>query len=163
MKKMLAGLLVAALAGSSLVMAVPARTAVKAEAAKSGKLTWFTNLDQAKAEAQKTKRPIMLVFSGSDWCGFCQMLEKNVLKSKDFERFAEKNLVLVMADFPRRKTQSAQVKADAEQLRKLYPFNGFPSVYMLSADGKVLGQQSGYSPKMPAEKYIDILKGFMKK
>lgn len=125
---------------------------------------WYTDASQALAKAKETKLPILLVISGSDWCPPCMALEKNVLGNKKFQKFAEGKLILLQADFPRRKKQSEAVAKQAKAIKAKYaPNDGFPTVMVISPDDKVLGKQVGYSSQMDAEKYINLLKGLMKK
>ena len=64
---------------------------------------WGTDYDAALARAAKEKRPVLALFTGSDWCPYCVQLEKKVLKDSLFQKFAEKNVVLLYLDFPRKK------------------------------------------------------------
>ena len=64
---------------------------------------WSTNIEEAKAKATAENKTIVLVFSGSDWCAPCIKLDKNVWQSEEFKTFAAENLVLVRADFPKKK------------------------------------------------------------
>ena len=124
---------------------------------------WNTDITKALAQAKETKRPVMLVISGSDWCPPCMALEKNVLSDKKFQKFAAENLILVQADFPRKKKQAEAVAKLAKAAKAQYaPNDGFPTVVLIGADGKAIGKQVGYSG-VNAEKYIEQLKGTLKK
>ena len=78
---------------------------------------WLTDYDQAVKTAKETKRPILMLFTGSDWCPYCVKLEKNVLSKTEFKKYAKDNLVLLYLDFPRRKYISGKQKAHNQQLR----------------------------------------------
>ena len=71
---------------------------------------WFTDLDEAKAVAAKENKPLLVDFTGSDWCGFCIKLHAEVFDTPEFGEFA-KGYVLVELDFPNKKPQSAEEKA----------------------------------------------------
>ena len=138
---------------------------VKSSAADAEKSTvpqWYTSLDAALKEAAKTKRQILLVVSGSDWCPPCMQLERKIFSHKDFLKIAGENLVLLKADFPRRKPQSRQEKADAFAIVKRYPIEAYPTVFLLSSTGEVLDKKVGFSNSTP-EKYLESFKGFKKK
>ena len=75
-------------------------------------LTWLTDLDEAKKVATKENKKLLVDFTGSDWCGYCIKLHKEVFDTPEFEKFA-KDYVLVELDFPRRKEQPAAEKAKA--------------------------------------------------
>ena len=105
---------------------------------------WTEDFDKAKKYAAASKRPIVLDFSGSDWCGWCIKLHNEVFVKDEFKAYADKNLVLVELDFPRRKPQSDAIKARNQQLMKKYGVRGFPTIIVLDPTGeKVLGQ-TGY-------------------
>jgi len=112
-----------------------------ADVAKSS--GWVTDFEKVKGESVAVEQPILAFFTGSDWCGWCMKLKAEVLDKKEFKRFADANMVLFEADFPRRKKVTAAVKAQNEELAKKYGVRGFPSLYLLDAEGKVLGQ-TGY-------------------
>ena len=104
---------------------------------------WLTDFNKAKKEAAEKKLPILVDFSGSDWCGWCTKLNKEVFSQKEFKVFAKDNVVLFKADFPRAKKLSAEVKAQNKQLQQAYSIKGFPTVLLLDAGGKVIAR-TGY-------------------
>jgi thioredoxin-related protein len=107
---------------------------------------WMTNFDDAQKIATDKHRLILLNFSGSDWCGPCMQLKKNIFDSPEFASFADTSLVLVNADFPRNsKNQlSADQVARNEKLAAKYNSEGdFPVTVLLTADGKVLDTWEG--------------------
>lgn len=124
-------------------------------------LKWHTNLEDAQAEAAKTGKPIFTDFTGSDWCGWCIKLHKEVLSKKEFIEYAAHNLVLLEIDFPRRKKQSAKVKEYNENLMRKYKVAGFPTILLLDKDGKVIGT-TGYQKGGPVE-YVKHLKKMLAK
>jgi thioredoxin-related protein len=122
---------------------------------------WLTDFDKAKAQAKEQGRPILVDFSGSDWCGWCIKLDKEVFSQQEFKDFAKDNLVLLLLDFPRKKEMPAAEKAANEALSKTYKVRGFPTVLILDAEGQELGR-TGYQPGGP-KAYIEHLKGFLPK
>ena len=121
---------------------------------------WLTDINKAKKESAEKNLPILADFSGSDWCGWCIKLDKEVFSQKEFKDFAKDRLVLFLADFPRDKELSAEVKAQNEQLRQTYDVKGFPTVLFLDAGGKVIAR-TGYR-RGGAGAYVDHLKDLMK-
>ena len=125
-----------------------------------GTNTWGTNFDKAKQQAAAEHKFIVLNFSGSDWCGPCIRLHKEILDSDAFLSYADKNLVLVNADFPRQK-KNQLAKAQQQQNDKLadrYNDKGnFPLTVLLNADGKLLKEWEGY-PKMSIDEFIADIK-----
>jgi thioredoxin-related protein len=117
---------------------------------------WLTDFEAAKAKAAEMGVPILADFSGSDWCGWCIRLDKEVFSQAAFQAFAQKNLVLFLADFPARKKLPDEVRKQNERLAKTYEIRGYPTVLVLDAAGKVVGR-TGYRPGGP-EKYVEHLK-----
>ena len=110
---------------------------------------WLTDLDAAKKQAAAEKKDILVDFTGSDWCGWCIRLKKEVFDQPEFAA-ASKKFVLVEIDFPRSKKQSPEVKATNEALSKKYAISGFPTILLLDAQGEVYAQtgyQEGGAPK----------------
>ena len=79
-------------------------------AAEAQELVWETNVTKAMEISSKTKKPLLLFFTGSDWCGWCIRLQKEVLKTREFANWAKENVVLVELDYPRRAPQTADIK-----------------------------------------------------
>jgi thioredoxin-related protein len=105
-------------------------------AAKAG---WLTSLEQAQKEAQAKNRLLLMDFTGSDWCGWCIMLDKEVFSKPEFKEYATKNLVLLELDFPRSKKMPPEVTAQNEKLAMKYGIQGFPTVVVFDSSGKPLG------------------------
>ncbi len=119
---------------------------------------WKHNLDEAKKEAVSQNKNILLVFSGSDWCGPCIKLDKNVWKSDAFKQESEKSWILIKADFPKKKANllAPELAANNQKLAEKYNKEGnFPLVVLLDKTGKVLGER-GYS-NISAEDYIHAI------
>lgn len=125
-------------------------------------LTWLTDPAAAQEQAAKENKTVLVNFTGSDWCGFCIKLKKEVFNTKDFESFANQNLVLVEIDFPRKGNQTDEQKAANKALAKKYDVRGYPTILVLNKDGKKLGDIVGYGGGGPAA-YIEELKSAMKK
>lgn len=119
-------------------------------------LTWLTDLDEAKKVAAKDNKKLLVDFTGSDWCGYCMKLHKEVFDTPEFEKFA-KDYVLVELDFPKRKEQPAAEKAKNQAAQKKFGVNGFPTVIIMSAGGKVLNRAEGYAPDSGPEAYLPKL------
>lgn len=118
----------------------------------SSSLLWMGNFTQAQKEAKATHKQILINFSGSDWCGPCIRLRKEILESEDFEKYAATNLVLVRADFPRQKKNQLpkeQIKLN-ESLAEMYNKDGkFPYTLLVDENGKVLKSWDGFPDESP--------------
>ena len=105
---------------------------------------WLTDLSKAQAKAKAEKKMVLLDFNGSDWCPPCKALRKNVLSASDFLEYAQKNLVLVDVDFPRQKQQPEELKKANQALSQKFSIEGYPTIVVLSQDGKELKKKVGY-------------------
>jgi protein disulfide-isomerase len=110
---------------------------------------WLTNYDEAKTKAKSDNKFLLLDFTGSDWCGWCKRLNAEVFSKPQFQDYAAKNLVLVELDFPRAKAQTEEVKKQNMQLASQYRIEGFPTIVVLNADGRKIGEL-GYMEGGPA-------------
>ena len=118
---------------------------------------WMTDFEAAKAKAKAENKPILVDFTGSDWCVWCIKLDKEVFSKKAFLDYASSNFVLVEIDFPSKKVkQSAELKAQNEALSEKYDIKGFPTILILDADGKVI-ERTGYQSG-GAQNYVEHLK-----
>ena len=122
--------------------------------------SWNTNWEKAKELAAKNHQFILLSFSGSDWCGPCIRLHKEIFNSDVFSKYADSALVLVNADFPRQKKNqlSKDLQAQNDQLADKYNNKGaFPYTVLLDANGKVIKQWDGL-PKETPEAFTNEVK-----
>ncbi len=115
------------------------------------KVTWMTDVPKAIEKAKTENKLVLLDFTGSDWCPPCKALHKNVLTSSEFESYAAKNLILVEVDFPRQKEQTDDLKKANKALAKKYKIEGYPTVILLTAEGKELSKDVGYGGAKPGE------------
>lgn len=113
---------------------------------------WMENFTEAQQQAKATHKQILINFSGSDWCGPCIRLRKEILESESFEQYAAKRLILVRADFPRQKKNQLtkeQIKLN-EALAEVYNKDGkFPYTLLVDEDGKVLKTWDGFPNESP--------------
>ena len=103
-------------------------------------LTWHTDVNKASELAMKTKKPMMLFFTGSDWCGWCIKLQNEVFKTPEFIKWASENVTLVELDFPRRKQLTPELAQQNRNLEQMFGVRGYPTVWFVKpqlVDGKV--------------------------
>ena len=112
-------------------------TALVARAAEG---EWMTDAAKAQQQAKTENKLVLLDFTGSDWCGWCIKLNKEVFSKPEFKEYAKKNLVLVEVDFPRKKEISAAQKATNKALADKYKIQGFPTIIVLNGEGKKVGE-----------------------
>jgi thioredoxin-related protein len=111
-------------------------------AAKPG---WSENFLESQKRSASEKKHLLLDFTGSDWCGFCIKIDREVFAKADFKGFGEKNLVLVEVDFPKSKPQSSELKAQNEGLERKFAVSGYPTLVLLDPQGKEVRRWEGYS------------------
>jgi thiol-disulfide isomerase/thioredoxin len=98
-----------------------------------------TNAEEAFKVSSETKKPVLLVFAGSDWCAPCIRFERKVMSENSFIRFADENLIILKADFPQRQKLPAALQRQNEKLAEEYnPKGVFPFFLLLGIDRSVL-------------------------
>ncbi|MDL5053642.1 thioredoxin family protein [Oscillatoria laete-virens NRMC-F 0139] len=122
--------------------------------------TWMTSYPQALQIAQRTNRPILLLFTGSDWCPPCKMLDKDVFNTSAFLNYARDNYILVKADFPRKHKLSASQEQANHELAGKFGINGYPSVFLLTPQGANTGPKMGAYQGDNLKIYLDAMQKF---
>ena len=125
---------------------------------------WKTDFSDAKSEATKNNKCILVSFSGSDWCLPCIQLKKKIFESESFLTYAADNLVLVNADFPRQNKHKLdpQQKKQNEALAGMYDAEGkFPYTVLMDPNGKTLKQWDGL-PDVAADDFVNQVKEAVK-
>ncbi|RKR84852.1 thiol-disulfide isomerase/thioredoxin [Mucilaginibacter gracilis] len=120
---------------------------------------WLGDFDSAKKEAAEKHKLILINFSGSDWCGPCIRLRKEILETALFDAYAADHLVLVRADFPRQKKNQLskeQTKLNEALADKYNPDGKFPYTLLVDANGKVLKTWDGFPNKTPEAFIADV-------
>lgn len=123
-------------------------------------LIWSADFNESRKQAQETHKLILVNFSGSDWCGPCIRLRKEILESGEFESYAQKKLILVRADFPRQKKNqlSKEQERKNEALADMYnPEGKFPYTVLVDENGKVLKHWDGF-PDVSPEQFVSQIK-----
>lgn len=122
--------------GALLAAALCTNALAEHKTAGSG---WLTDHAAATRLAKQQNKHVLMLFTGSDWCGLCQKLQREVFETAEFKRFAARNLVLLEIDFPRRKKLPRPLERQNDQLMKEYEVEGFPTAAVLGSSGKLLG------------------------
>jgi uncharacterized protein YyaL (SSP411 family) len=116
---------------------------------------WSHDVDAALKQAKKEGKDVLMDFTGSDWCGWCIRLNKEVFSQKEFLPAVTKNFVLVELDFPRRKQLSAEIKKQNAEWKDKFKVSGYPTIMLVDADGRPYAK-TGYQAG-GAEKYLSHL------
>ena len=118
--------------------------------------TWVLDINQAESSAKENHKYILISFSGSDWCGPCIRTHKEIFEKEAFQNYANKNLVLVSADFPRlkkNKLHAEQLKKNNELAVKYNPDGDFPLTILADENGKVIKEWKGF-PNCSSEDFV---------
>ena len=125
---------------------------------------WTTNYAEAQKAAARSGKPILAFFTGSDWCGYCKVLKKEVLDTPQFAQWAAQNVVLLEVDFPNNTPQPDELKKQNAELKtKFGPVSGYPTVMFVGSDEKVIDKIGGYTPGSGLEAYITKATGIVGK
>jgi thioredoxin-related protein len=106
---------------------------------KEGASGWLTDHAAATQLAKQQGKHLLMLFTGSDWCGFCIKLRGEVLDTPEFKEFAARKAVLLEIDFPRRKRLPKALVRQNDRLQREYEVEGFPTIAVLNSQGKLLG------------------------
>jgi len=122
---------------------------------------WLVDAHAAQEKAKRENKYVLLDFTGSDWCGWCQKLKREVFDDPAFVSFAQANLVLVEVDFPHHKLMSREQKLANARLATDYGISGYPTIIVLDPDGKpvnrlgyVHGGPAGFISKLEAREKV---------
>ena len=122
---------------------------------------WETSYDNSVKRAKEENKKLLVVFQGSDWCGPCIKLSKEIWSTEFFVDYSDKSYVMLQVDFPRRKKNSlseSQREQNAFLAEKFNPRGYFPFVVVLNSSGKLIGE-IGYENTTP-QKFIEIIESF---
>lgn len=111
---------------------------------------WMTDLEAAKAKAAAENKAVLIDFTGSDWCGWCIRLRKQVLDTPAFETYAKDKFVLMEVDVPQNPKFDPVLRKRNEQLCEQFAVEGFPTIMVITPQGEVVGGFSGFKPTVEA-------------
>ena len=121
---------------------------------------WKTSFSESVQLSADSGKPILAFFTGSNWCGWCKVLNSKILETPVFVEWAKENVIMLELDFPTDYEQSQEIKDQNQQLQKMYGITGFPTIIVMDANGKPI-LQLGYedvSPDVYAAKIESAIK-----
>ena len=146
---------VAALYATAILPLLAASPAT--QGAKVGQ--WTMDFDAAKTLAKEKNLPILINFTGSDWCGWCKLMDRSVCSKPEWEAYAKENLVLVYIDFPQDKALvPVHFVARNQKLSDSFDVRGYPTYIVLASDGETRLGQLGASRTATPESFMADLK-----
>lgn len=156
--------LLAAFAASSFSLFAEAKpsdekTAKKEVSEKS--VNWFLDIKKAEEQAVKEGKPLIIFFTGSDWCIWCKKLVQETISKPEFIDYANKNFVMLLCDFPNEGADKEQIAKNSE-LASAFKIEGFPTLVLLDIKNRK-AFNFGYSEVNTPQKFIDYVKKTMEK
>ena len=107
---------------------------------------WQQDFSNAEKLTKSTDKPMLIFFTGSDWCGPCKMLVSDVFESEKFNKEVQNDFVLYEADFPRNKDLvTTSQRSDNYKLKNKYNVSSYPTIVIVNGKGKALGKMKGYN------------------
>jgi thioredoxin-related protein len=101
---------------------------------EKNELEWHTDLKTVVEISEKKDKPILMFFTGSDWCGWCKKLQAEVFYKEEFAEWAKENVVLLELDFPRSKTIPAETKQQNAMLQQEFQVGGYPTIWFVDVN-----------------------------
>lgn len=111
----------------------------------SGRISWATNYSDAVSNANTLNKPVVILFTGTNWCPACMKLEKEVLTQPEFARLVGSNFVFLKAEFPDY-SESSMMGSPYRSIMLRYNVEAFPTFIVINPSGQILGRvdyQSG--------------------
>jgi thiol-disulfide isomerase/thioredoxin len=110
---------------------------------------WTEDFAAALTRAKKENKLLLLDFTGSDWCSWCKKTDEEVLTTPKFLSFADKKLILVKVDFPRKRQLSPDLRLQNGDLKAKYAIQGYPTLIVLDPQERIVVRQDGYDEGGP--------------
>lgn len=121
---------------------------------------WEKDIEAALKKAEVENKNVLLLFTGSDWCGFCKKLEKEVLSRKEFQKIAPLKYVMVYFDFPSEKKISPEQMKIQKKWQRKFNISGYPTTIILNSKGEKVKSIEGYGG---VKNYLEALFPELKK
>jgi thiol-disulfide isomerase/thioredoxin len=141
--------------------------------AQTEKLTWYSDIKKAQEISAASNKPIFAFFTGSDWCGWCKKLQKDVFAKEDFQKWAKDNVVLLELDYPSKKQLPEEIVKQNAELQQVFKVGSFPTIWLfylkndpetkkinISALGS-FGYPSGAEPGKEEVKFLATANGMI--
>ncbi|MCK0156660.1 thioredoxin family protein [Cellulophaga sp. F20128] len=142
-----------------LLFLIPFAFGIQQDYSSNDGVEWQTDFNTALKKAKKQDKKILIYFTGSDWCGPCKLLKKDLFDTNEFQEIA-KNYELLYIDIPRKKgvISTEQLKHNMDLMAQLNKRGVFPNLKVLNKEGKEMGALSGYNNDGNIQKHIKFLK-----
>jgi protein disulfide-isomerase len=134
---------------------------------KAQEISWQTDANVTIQQSLQSGKPILMFFTGSDWCGWCIKLQKEVFTTDAFKQWVADKYLLLELDFPRRKKLDPNQTAQNNHLQQIFQVRGYPTVFLVQPEQKENSinlqplARTGYVAGGP-EKWIESVEKFLK-
>lgn len=146
-----------------LMQSLPLVSASPATSGGRPSVRWLTNYEEAVQQSKSSSKPLLLFFTGSDWCGWCNKLEDEAFNTPDFADAAGNRFIFLKLDFPLYVAQDPQLKAQNKQLQQKFDVRSFPTVVLVDPQQNQQIGTAGYRPgggKLYADYLIKLLNDY---
>ena len=98
-------------------------------------LTWHSDLQKAISLSQKEKKPMLLFFTGSDWCGWCKKMDKTTFQDEKVMKILQEEYYTVKVDFDNKNKMNYQGQQyTGKELAKKFGIEGLPTLVVIAPD-----------------------------
>jgi protein disulfide-isomerase len=96
---------------------------------------WTEDIEGAFKTAAAAKKPVFINFTGSDWCYWCKIADKNIFQSKEWAAFSKK-VVCLKVDFPRHGAPDVMTMKKRRDFAEKFSVRGYPTFVLVDAEKK---------------------------
>jgi protein disulfide-isomerase len=128
------------------LIAFSCRLAAENQVAGPATVKWLTNYEEAVQQSKAASKPLVLFFTGKDWCGWCNKLDEEAFETKEFAEAAGNKFIFVMLDFPLYSAQDPKIKAQNKELQQKFDVRSFPTVIVVDPKQNQQIGVTGYRP-----------------
>jgi protein disulfide-isomerase len=128
----------------SAVLLATTTVLVAADTDSEETANWQTDYKTALKLAAYEKKPVLMDFTGSDWCRWCIKLDEEIFSKPKFQQFASEHLILLKVDFPENIPQSDKLKKQNNNLDTKFQVEGYPTLILIDSNGKEIERTRGY-------------------
>lgn len=108
-------------------------------------LNWIPTYKEALKKSKQEKKPILIYFKGSDWCGPCKLVDIELFGSERFKELSDKSLILLEVDIPRQTDLLSEEKMSENfYLKDKFNIKSFPTLLIINNKEKILAEKKGY-------------------
>lgn len=116
----------------------PESAAVRQAAVDS---VWTEDIDAAFKTAAEAGKPVFIDFTGSDWCYWCKLAEKNIFSTPEWKAFAA-DVVCLKVDFPQKNRPDVFTMEKRLKLSSDFGVRGYPTLVLATAERKEIARFS---------------------